>query len=83
MILDDLTPENPIDEVDTKLLKFSSTRPYDYKSLTLLFLKLTSQCIALFVVSGSIKKLFSIDYFNIYLFSLFLPIDFVRFRGVN
>ena len=30
-----------------------------------------SPYIALFVVSGSIKKLFSIDYVNIYLFSIF------------
>ena len=30
-----------------------------------------SRYIALFVVSGSIKKLFSIDYVNIYIFSIF------------
>ena len=30
----------------------------------------------LFMVSGSIKKLFSVDYVNIYLFSIFLSIDF-------
>ena len=30
-----------------------------------------SRFIALFVVSGSIKKLFSIDYVNIYIFSIF------------
>ena len=30
-----------------------------------------SRYIALFVVSGSIKKLFSIDYVTIYLFSIF------------
>ena len=28
--------------------------------------------IALFVVNGSIKKLFSVDYANIYLFSIFV-----------
>ena len=30
----------------------------------------------LFTVSGSIKNLFSIDYVNIYLFSVCLPKDF-------
>ena len=34
------------------------------------------RCIALFVVSGSIKKLLSIDYVNVYLFSIFFSIDF-------
>ena len=38
-------------------------------------LKLTSHGI-LHVVSGSIKKLFSIDYANIYLFWIFFSIDF-------
>ena len=32
--------------------------------------------ITLFVVSGSIRKLFSIDFVNIYLYSIFLSIDF-------
>ena len=39
-----------------------------------------SRYIALFVVSGSIKKLFSIDYVNIYLFSI---IFFNRFFPVE
>ena len=37
-----------------------------------------SQCIALFVVSGSIKKLFSTDFANFYLFSIFFSIVFVN-----
>ena len=44
-----------------------------------------SQYIALSVVSGSIGKLFSIEYVNIYLFSIFLSIDFtlqfINFKG--
>ena len=32
--------------------------------------------IALFVVGGSIKKLFSIDYVNVYFYSIFFSIDF-------
>ena len=32
--------------------------------------------IALFAVTGSIKKLFSTDYVDIYLFSIYLPKDF-------
>ena len=35
-----------------------------------------SRYVALFVFSGSIKKLFSIDCINIYLFSIFFSIDF-------
>ena len=41
-----------------------------------------SQYIALFVVSGSIKKLSSSDYVNIYLFSIFSSIDFARWKSV-
>ena len=37
--------------------------------------------IALFVVSISINKLFSIDYENIYLFSIFFSIDFAVVEG--
>ena len=36
-----------------------------------------SRYFALFVVSGSIKKIFSIDYVNNYLFSIFFSIDFL------
>ena len=37
-----------------------------------------SKYTALFVVSGSVKKLFSIDSVNIYLSSIFFSIDFGR-----
>ena len=39
-----------------------------------------SQYIALSVVNGFMKKLFLIDYVNIYLFSLFFSIDFARWK---
>ena len=39
--------------------------------------------ITLFVVSGSIKKLFSIDCVNIYPFSMFFSIDFARWKSVE
>ena len=39
--------------------------------------------IALFVVSRSIKKLFSIDYVNIYFFSIFFSIDFALWKIVG
>ena len=42
-----------------------------------------SRYIALFVVSGSIKKVFSIDCVNIYLFSIFFSIDFVQWKSVG
>ena len=51
-------------------MRESKTYPYTIKVIE-------SQCIALFVVSGSIKKLFSIDCANIYLFSIYFSIDFV------
>ena len=41
--------------------------------------RLTRQYTALFVVSGSIKKLFSVGYVNSYLFSIFFSIDFKVF----
>ena len=41
-----------------------------------------SRYIALFVASGSIKKLFLIDYVNIYLFSIFFSIYFVRWKMI-
>ena len=42
-----------------------------------------SRYIALFVVSKSMKKLFSIYYVNIYLFSIFFSMDFARQKGVG
>ena len=44
-----------------------------------------SQYIAFFVFSGSIKKLFSIDCVNVYLFSVFVsfPLDFARWKGMR
>ena len=42
-----------------------------------------SRYIALFVVRKSIKKLFSIYYVNIYLFSIFFSMDFARQKGVG
>ena len=42
-----------------------------------------SQYIALFVVSRSTKKFFSIDYVNIYLFSIFSSIDFAQWKRVG
>ena len=38
--------------------------------------------IVLFVISGSIKKLFSIDFINIYLFSRFFSINLARWKRV-
>ena len=38
--------------------------------------------IVLFVISGSIKKLFSIDFINIYLFSRFFSINLARWKHV-
>ena len=42
-----------------------------------------SKYTALFVVSGSVKKLFSIDSVNIYLSSIFFSIDFGRWKSVG
>ena len=42
-----------------------------------------SRYVALFAVSGSIKKLFSIDYVNAYLFSIFFSIDFSQWKSVG
>ena len=42
-----------------------------------------SRYIALFVVSGSIKTLLSIDYVNIYLFSIDFSIDFSWWKSVE
>ena len=39
--------------------------------------------IALFVVSGSIEKLFSIDCVNIYIFSKKFSIDFARWKSLT
>ena len=39
--------------------------------------------IALFVFTGSIKKLFSIDYVNIYLLSTFFAIDFTWWKSMG
>ena len=41
-----------------------------------------SRYIVLFVVSGSIKKLISIDYVNIYLFSIFFSIKFAWWKSL-
>ena len=51
--------------------------------MRLLFKLNESRYIALFMVSGSIKKLSSIDYFNIYLVSLFRSIYFARWKRVG
>ena len=42
-----------------------------------------SRYIALFMVDGSIKKRFSTDYVNIYLFSIFVSIDFAQWKSVG
>ena len=42
-----------------------------------------SQYIALFVFTGSIKKLFSIDCVDIYLLSILFSIDFTRWESVT
>ena len=42
-----------------------------------------SRYISLFVVRGSTKKLFSVDYVNIYLFSIFFSIDSARWKSVE
>ena len=42
-----------------------------------------SRYIALFMVSGSTKKLLSTDFVNIYLFSIFFSIDFPRWKSVR
>ena len=41
------------------------------------------QYFALFLFSRSIKKLFSIDYVNIFLFPIFFSIDFGRWKSVG
>ena len=41
-----------------------------------------SRYITLFLVSGSIKKLFPIDYVNIYLFSICFSIDFEIYKKI-
>ena len=41
-----------------------------------------SRYITLFVFSGSIKKFFSTDCINIYLFSIFFSIDFARWKNL-
>ena len=46
-------------------------------------LKINESWYIAFAVSVSIKKLFSIDYVNIYLFSLFFSIDFPRWKSVG
>ena len=42
-----------------------------------------SQYVALFVFSGSIKKIFSIDCVNIYIFSIFFSKDFFRWKSLG
>ena len=42
-----------------------------------------SRYISLFVFSGSIKKLFSIDCVNIYLFSIFFSTSFTRGKRIG
>ena len=42
-----------------------------------------SRYVELFVVRGSIKKLFLIDYVNIYLFCNIFSIDFARWKSVG
>ena len=42
-----------------------------------------SRYIALFVISLSVKKLFSIDCDNIYVFSIFTSINFARWKSVG
>ena len=42
-----------------------------------------SRDFAFFVSSGSIKKLFSIDCVNIYLFSMFFSKEFARWKSVG
>ena len=41
-----------------------------------------SRYISLFAVTESIKKLFSIDHVNIYLFSIFFSIDFPQWKSM-
>ena len=52
-------------------------------SRSFLFKLIDSRYIPLLADSGSIKKLFSIDYANIYLFSTFFSIDFDRLKSVG
>ena len=71
------------------------TRRNYFLKVSIYLLKVNeSRYIALFVVSGSMKKLFSIDcvniYFsksvvlaNIYIFSIFFSIDFTRWKIVR
>ena len=42
-----------------------------------------SRKIALIMASESIKKLFWIDYVNIYLFSIYFSIDFTQWKSVG
>ena len=41
------------------------------------------RCIELFVVSRSIQKLFSVEYVNIYLFLIYLLMDFILWKSVG
>ena len=42
-----------------------------------------SRHIILFAISGSTKKIFSIHYVNIYIFSIFFSIDFARWQNLG
>ena len=55
-----------------------------YNTFLLTLLKINeARYITLFLVSGSIKKLFTINYVNVYLFSIFVSIDFTRWKSVR
>ena len=65
-------------QLEFYLLKHLYLKISNFIQKTFFFKINESRYIALFVVSGSIKKLFSINYVNIYLFSTFFAIDFSR-----
>ena len=50
------------------------------KNLSALLKVNESRYIALFMFSGSIKKLFSIDCINVYFLSILFAIDFARWK---
>ena len=65
-------------------LSTAAIRELSLKCLTKIPFKINeSRYVALFVVSGSIKKFLSLDYANTYLFLIFFSIDFDGWKSVG
>ena len=72
--------------ISKNCFQFWKTDFYSHFEYNLLYFKFKvneSRYILLFVFSRSIKKLFSIDYVNIYLSSILFSIDFAWWKGVG